>query len=103
MRTGSRPSGSITASVNASIVGGAYAIARDAVGAIVAAGQPWTIRAAEGRHSQLPWNLSGEAAYRIALPGRRPSGRADAPPVGGALITREVSTARCEPLLCSDG
>jgi hypothetical protein len=25
-------------------------------GALAAAGQPWTIRAAEGRHSQLPWN-----------------------------------------------
>jgi hypothetical protein len=61
-------------------------------GALAAAGRPWTIRASEGRHSQLPWNLSSEAVHPVASPGRRlrtapqrrPSQPGGARPVGGA-------------------
>jgi hypothetical protein len=43
----------------------------DAVGAVDAAGQPWKIRAAEGRHSQRSWTLAGEAAHPVAPPRQR--------------------------------
>ncbi len=42
------------------------AIACDAGGGLDAAGLPWTIRAAEGRHPQLSRNLSGKAAHPAA-------------------------------------
>jgi len=76
------------------------AIACDAGGGLDAAGLPWTIRAAEGRHPQLSRNLSGKAAHPAAA---RPPAENGAPAphaqaervgrlrrVSGALIYKRI-------------
>ncbi len=45
-------------SVKAGACAIACAIACDAEGGLDVAGQPWTIRAAEGLHWRLAWNVS---------------------------------------------
>jgi hypothetical protein len=52
------------------------------------------IRAAEGSHSRLSWNLSGQAARPIAPPGCRPRTAPSAGRAGRVLIPREARSAR---------